>query len=135
MKNREHASRIRQLISTKLKERQFIERSLLKHREMIAACLIARHLGSSQEKRKTPSYYLSGKISGKTMLRHIKKEDLEHVRKRAEAWREFSSSLSRWRKLSNEIERLFRKVGRLQSEEPFMEHKPCAPFRKEASDE
>lgn len=126
MKNREYASRIRQLISKKLKERQFIEGSLLKHREMIAACLIARHLGSSQEKRKTPSYYLSGKISGKTVLRHIKKSELEQVRKGTGAWREFSSSLSRWRKLSNEIERLFRKLGKTQSEEPF---------RKEVSDE
>jgi hypothetical protein len=125
MKDREYASRIRQLISERLKERQFIERSLLKHREMIAACLIARHLGSSQEKRKTPSYYLSGKVSGKTVLRHVKKEDLEQVRKRAEAWREFSSSLSRWRKLNNEIEKLFRKLGKVQSEEPF---------KKEATD-
>jgi len=126
MKDREYASRIRQLISTKLKERHFIERSLLKHREMIAGCLIARYLGSSKEKRKTPSYYLSGKVSGKTVLRHVKKEDLEHVRKRAEAWREFSISIARWRKLNNEIERLFRKLGRAQSEEPF---------RKEVSDE
>lgn len=92
---------------------------------MIAACLIARHLGSSQEKRKTPSYYLSGKVSGKTVLRHVKKEDLEHVRKRAEVWREFSSSIARWRKPNDEIERLFRKLGRMQSEEPF---------KKEASD-
>lgn len=126
MKNREHASRIRQLISKRLKERQFIERSLLKHREMIAGCLIARYLGSSKEKRKTPSYYLSGKVSGKTVLRHIKKAELEQVRKGTEAWREFSSSLSRWRKLSNEIERLFRKLAKTQSEEPF---------RTEVSDE
>ena len=64
MEDREYASRIRQLISKRLKERQFIERSLLKHREMIAACLIARHLGSSQEKRKTPSYYLDHSYLG-----------------------------------------------------------------------
>jgi hypothetical protein len=119
MKDKELASRIRQLISKKLKERQFIEQSLLKHREMIAACLIARHLGSSREKRKTPSYYLSGKVFGKTVLRHVKKENLEHIRKRAAAWREFSSSIAGWRKLNNEIEKLFRKLGKVQSEEPF----------------
>jgi hypothetical protein len=125
MNDRVYASRIRQLISKRLKERQFIERSLLKHREMIAACLIARHLGSSQEKRKIPSYYLSGKVSGKTLLRYVKKDDLGRVRRGVEAWREFSSSLSRWRKLNNEIEKLFRKLGKVQSEEPF---------KKEATD-
>ena len=86
---------------------------------MIAGCLIARHLGFSQEKRKTPSYYLSGKVSGKTVLRHVKKRDLGRIRRGAEAWREYSRSMARWREVSNEIEKLFRKLGRVQSEDPW----------------
>jgi hypothetical protein len=119
MRDKNRASRIRQQISGKLRERRFIEGNLLKRRDMIAACLIARHLGSSEEKRKTPSYYLSGKVSGKTMLRHVRKEDLGRVRKRTEAWRKFSGLMAKWHKLDAEIGRLLRELGSAQSEKPF----------------
>ncbi len=122
MINKEEASRIRQAIFRKSKDRDFIEKVLLKHREeMITGCLIARNLGTALEKRKTPSYYLSGKVSGKTVLKYVKKDNLEGIRKRCEAWREFSSSIAKWRKLSKEVEELFRELGRVQSENPFSE--------------
>lgn len=119
MKDSDRASGIRQGISLKLKERQSVEVNLLKRRDMIAACLIARHLGSSEEKRKTPSHYLSGKVTGKTVLRHVRKEDLARVRKKTEAWREFSRIMAKWRKLDAEIGRLLKELGDAQSEKPF----------------
>lgn len=121
MINKEEASRIRQTIFKRSRDREFIEKVLLKHREMITGCLITRNLGTTVEKRKTPSYYLSGKVSGKTVLKYVRKDKLDRVRKRCEAWREFSKYIAKWRKLSKEIEELFRKLGRVQSENPFSE--------------
>lgn len=121
MINKELASRSRQTIFKKSRDRDFIEKVILKHREMITGCLITRNLGTAEEKRKRPSYYLSGKVSGKTVLKYVKKDNLERVRKRCEAWREFSISIAKWRKLSKEIEELFRELGRVQSKNPFSE--------------
>lgn len=121
MGDRISASHIRQKISQLILERQRIEKDLLRHRRMISACLIGRHLGTSSKKRRSLAYYLSGKISGKTILRYVKKVNLERIKKETLSWREYSQSMARWRKISDKMERLFRELGRVQAEEPFKE--------------
>ncbi|MFZ5985897.1 MAG: hypothetical protein ACOYWZ_02075 [Bacillota bacterium] len=113
------ASQIRQKISRKLEEKQTIERFLLEHREMIAGCLIERRLGTSVKKRSSPAYYLSGKISGKTILRYVKKGELRRIKEKVSQWRVFNRYLVRWWNISNEVRKLFRELGRVQSDEPF----------------
>jgi hypothetical protein len=121
MRDRIRASQIRQEISQLILKRQGIERSLLRRRRMISACLIRRNLGTTAKKRRSLAYYLSGRVSGKTILRYVRKGDLGRIKRETSAWQDYSNSVARWRKISDEIERLFRELGRVQSEEPFKE--------------
>jgi hypothetical protein len=68
--------------------------------------------------RKTPAYYLSKKIDGRTQLKYVRKEDTEIIRKRATSWKYFSANLSEYVRLSKEIESLFRKLAKLSIEIP-----------------
>jgi len=70
------------------------------------------------KKRKTPAYYLSKKVGGRTRLKYIKKDDIELVRKRTSSWKYYSLNLSEYVKISKEIEKLFRKIGALCIEIP-----------------
>ena len=44
---------------------------------------------------------------------------MARVRKKTEAWREFSRIMAKWRKLDAEIGRLLKELGDAQSEKPF----------------
>lgn len=99
-------------------EREKLEKILMKRRTMIDACLIERYLGTKQKKRGEPAYYLSWKEEGqKTKLEYVRKTNLYQVKKKAIQWREFSSAMSKWVKISNAIERNFRSLGEAQIEE------------------
>lgn len=121
MMDRQIASQTRQIISRKVREREFIEKSLLKHTEMVVASLIERKLGTSIKKRSSSAYYLSGKVSGKTILKYVRKGELLQVKKKTLQWREFTNYLVRWQKINDEIGELFKELGKAQSEEPFKE--------------
>ncbi|MEW6619453.1 MAG: hypothetical protein AB1422_08990 [bacterium] len=121
MKDRQMANQIRQKISRKLEEKQDMEKALLRHREMIMVCLIKRRLGTSAKKRSSSAYYLSGKISGKTKLKYVKKQELLRMKKETSQWCEFNRYLTKWWKISNEVRELFRELGKAQSKEPFRE--------------
>lgn len=98
------------------KERKRFEDSALKHRRMIDACLIERYLGTRKKKRITPAFYLSRKIKGKTKLKYVKKVDLAKIRRKTEAWREYSLLIHRITVLNHRIEKLFRRLGTAQIE-------------------
>jgi hypothetical protein len=114
--NRKKASKIRQKITMLRKERKRFEESALKHRRMIDACLIERYLGTSKRKRTTPAFYLSRKIKGKTKLKYVKKAELTQVRRKTDAWREYSLLIQRISALNYRIEKLFRQLGKSQIE-------------------
>ena len=114
--NKQKAIRIRKEISLLWKERMGLENSILRPQRMIDACLIERYLGTREKKRKTPAFYLSQKIEGKTNLEYIKKTEVAKVKKKTEAWREYSLLMQRIVSLNRRIERLLRELGKSQVE-------------------
>jgi hypothetical protein len=107
-------SRIRQRIDRLLVQRHKLERALLGQRHsMLDACLVARRRLAGGKIRKTPAFYLSRKVQGKTTLTYVRKEDLPNVRRQTDRWRRFSSALAQWVRVNDEIERSLRALGKV----------------------
>jgi hypothetical protein len=106
---------VRRRLEPLLRRRQELERSLRQPRPgMIAACLVERRVLAGGKRRQTPAYYLSAKADGKTVLTYVRAEHLQAVRKATDRWRSFAADLARWVKLSAQIERLWRDLGKAQ---------------------
>ena len=88
MSQRDRASRLRQEIGQLAAEWNHLQKRMLRPGRMIRASLIARHLGTREKKRSSTAYYLSWAEGGKTILRHVAKEDVEGTRGKVAAWRE-----------------------------------------------
>ena len=112
-KNNEGISKIKAKIAYLTTRREAYEKYLLARHKMINASFVEMKTLSGGKKRKTPAYYLSRKIDGVTKLKYIRKDDIDIVRKRATAWKYYSLNLSKYVKISKEIEELFRKLGAL----------------------
>ena len=117
MEKRRQASLTRKRIAELRRERDRLEEKLLRRRHMIQASLVKRFLGNRERKRKKPYWYLSRAIQGKTILSYVRFSDLIKIKKKARAWKEFSSTLSQWVKVTRHLERLLRHLGEVQSEE------------------
>jgi len=87
-----------------------LERAILRVDEMIDACLVEQRLGPT---RRGPYSYLSRKVDGKTRLTYVKAEELPRVQKLTDRWRAFSRSVAEWVKVSRQIEKALRRLGRL----------------------
>lgn len=112
---KKNPSKIRKEILSFSISRKELEEKLMKHREMIDACLIQVYLGTKKKKRKKPTYYLSWKEAGqKTKLEYVKEGDLYKVEKRTKQWKEYSRLMKRWRRITYEIEKKFIELGRCQ---------------------
>jgi len=77
-------------------------------RPMVQASLIERHFKPGQ----APKYYLSIPTTPYSWHMYVRKDQLDHYRRRAQAWREFSNAMSDWVKTNKEIERLLRQLGK-----------------------
>lgn len=96
--------------------RERLEKKLLTRQQgMIAACLVGRLELAGGKLRRTPAFYLSRKLNGKTKLTYVRKNQLAAVRQGADRWREFSSTLAEWVKLIALMEKLFRDLGKAQT--------------------
>ena len=93
-----------------------IKERLLRPQRMIAASLIERHLGTSAHKRPSSAFYLSVGEGGRTRLTYVPKKDVERVRLRTEAWREYREGVRRFRGLADRLMRLLRELGDVQAE-------------------
>lgn len=120
---KEEASLTRKKIAELRTERNNLEEKLLRRRHMIQASLVKRFLGTRERKRKKPYWYLSRAIEGKTILSYVRFSDLIKIKKKAGAWKEFSSTLAQWVKVTGHLERLLRHLGEVQSEEYKPEEK------------
>ena len=118
MPDSRRASRIRQQIARLHAERSTVEAALLRHRRMLAAGLIARHLGTAEAKRASVAFYLSWARAGRTRLAHVPKGRLGRVRALTEAWREYRAALRRWRELAARLDALWAELGEAQAERP-----------------
>ncbi len=125
MKNQKQASLSRKRIVELRKQRDKLEEKLLKRRDMIRASLVKRFLGTTEKKRERAYWYLSRAIAGKTILKYVRFGDLGKVSKKTKAWKEFSSTLAQWVKVTRYLEKLLRQLGEMQSEkyEPEEERK------------
>ena len=112
------ASRIRQQVARLQVERSTVEEALLHRRRMLAAGLIARHLGTTEAKRASVAFYLSWARAGRTRLVHVPKGRLGRVRGLTEAWREYRAALRRWRELTARLDALWAELGEAQAERP-----------------
>jgi len=116
--NEENISKLKAKIKYLMKQRGLSEKYLLAHHALINASFIKMDALSHGKKRKTPAYYLSGKIDGVTRLTYIKTKDLALVKRRATAYKYYMLNLSKFVKLSKEIEASFRELSFLLIEIP-----------------
>ena len=112
------ASQLRQRILKLASELLAVQKDLLRRRQMIAASLVERHLGSTEEKRSSSAFYLSFLEEGRTRLVYVPRDRLDAVRAQVEAWREYRAGVRRWRELSLAIYRLWRELGQAQAQDP-----------------
>ncbi len=118
MPDSRRASRIRQQIVRLQAERSGVEEELLRHRRMLAASLIGRHLGRREAKRVSVAFYLSWARQGRTRLAYVPKGGLGRVRALTGAWREYRAALRRWRELTGRLDALWAELGEAQAKRP-----------------
>jgi len=123
MSKRDRASRLRQEIGHLAVEWNHLQKRMLRPDRMIPASLVARHLGTREEKRASTAYYLSWAKGGKTILRHVAKEEVEGVRMKVEAWRAYRQRLRQCRQIAERLLELLDQLGQEQAERPGPEER------------
>ena len=118
MSQRDRASRLRQEIGQLAAEWNDLQRQMLRPGRMLPASLIARHLGTREQKRDSTACYLSWAERGKTLLRHVAKEEVGRVRLKVRAWREYRRRLRRCRQIARRLVELLDQLGQEQAERP-----------------
>jgi hypothetical protein len=114
MRANPQASKLRQEIRRLAGERRRLERILTEPKAMLNACLIARRKLAGGRKRRTPAWYLSRKVAGRTRLEYVRQSEAAGIRRQTEAWRRFARALAGWVKVSRDLERRWRRLGRVQ---------------------
>ena len=116
--NEDNISKLKAKIKYLMKQRSLSEKYLLAHHSLINASFIKMDSLAHGKKRKTEAYYLSRKVDGKTKLTYVKAKDLSLVKRRATAYKYYLINLSKFVKLSKEIEASFRELAILSLEIP-----------------
>jgi len=102
----------RKKVSLLMRKRRQLERIAMGRSPMVAASFMPRRL--------TPggplAHYLSASIEGQSRHRYVRKSEVEYWRKRALAWKDFLKAMASWVKVSREIEKELREIGRLRCE-------------------
>lgn len=99
---------LRQKIRFLIKRRFNLERTAMGFVPMLKASLLERRF----RKNGPVAYYLSiSNPQSTSRHRYVRKADAEKVRRQTEAWREFSQTMTKWVKVSKEIESLLRRIG------------------------
>ena len=124
MSRRDRASRLRQEIGRLAGEWNQAQKQMLRPGRMIPASLIARHLGTRERKRVSTAYYLSWAERGKTILRHVAKEEVEGARVKVQSWRAYRRRLRRCREIAGRLLELLDQLGQEQAERPTEEGPP-----------
>ena len=107
-------SGLRRKIAELQANREELERTLVRRRRMLDACLVEKYGLAGGKRRRSPAYYLSRKVRGRTTLDYVPKGELARIRRATDAWREFSSTMAQWVKLHQRLERCMRELGRAQ---------------------
>ena len=102
----------RKKVEILVRKRNRLERIAMGRSPMVAASFMPRRLRPGGP----VVYYLSASIKGESRHRYIRKGEVEYWRKRASAWRRFMKAMVSWVKVSKEIEKELREIGRLRCE-------------------
>ena len=116
MKQGQKAAKLRKQIKFQLKKAAKLQAEMLPPKEMIAGSLIKRYLGTKENKRVSPAFYLSGFKNGKTTLKHVSKRDVETVKIQVLAWRKYRQDLKRWQQLTRIIWEDLKQLGKAQDQ-------------------
>ena len=116
--NEENISQLKAKLRYLINQRSNSEKYLLAHHNLINASFIKMETLSGGKKRKTPAYYLSRKISGKTKLTYVKSSDVLIVKRRALSYKYYMQNLAKFVKLSRQIEASFRELMSLSIKIP-----------------
>ena len=102
----------RQEVNLLIRKRARFERIAMGRSSMVAASFMPRRF-----KPGGPAlYYLSASIHGESRHRYVRKGEAPYWRKRATAWHGFIKAMASWVKVSREIEKELREIGRLRCE-------------------
>jgi hypothetical protein len=93
-------------------KREELERLAQAHDNMVAGSLVERRFRPNGP----AAYYLSIPTEHNSWHRYIRKDELEHFRIRAEAWRKFVHAMARWVLVNKAIEKELRSLGRERCE-------------------
>jgi hypothetical protein len=107
--NRHKLSLLRSRLRDLLREREACEKVALQHHPMVAASFLERTFRPSQ---KRPYYYLSAPMAGVSRHRYVPASQAPLWRGRAYEWLRYRKAMTRWVRLSREIERALRAMGR-----------------------
>jgi hypothetical protein len=102
----------RKKVEILVRKRNHLERIAMGRSPMVAASFMPRRLRPGGP----VVYYLSASIKGESRHRYIRKGEVEYWRKRASAWRRFMKAMVSWVKVSKEIEKELREIGKLRGE-------------------
>jgi hypothetical protein len=102
----------RKKVEILVRKRNHLERIAMGRSPMVAASFIPRRIRPGGP----VVYYLSASIKGESRHRYIRKGEVEYWRKRASAWRRFMKAMVSWVKVSKEIKKELREIGKLRGE-------------------
>ena len=102
----------RKKVSHLIRKRARFERIALGRSPMVAASFMPRKLRPGG----SVVYYLSASIQGESRHRYVRKGEVSYWRKRALTWRGFMKAIASWVKVSREIEKELREIGRWRCE-------------------
>lgn len=108
MKTKLQLAKLRQRVRAIKARRNVLEYIAMGHPPMVQASLIERHFQPGH----APRYYLSIPTTPYSWHMYVRKDRLEHYRRRAQAWREFSNAMAEWVRTNKAIERLLRQLGK-----------------------
>ena len=122
MIKKELPDKLRKRISSQVEELAKLQKQMLMPRQMLAASLIKRYLGTSIHKRISEAFYLSWAKEGRTYLQLIPKSQVDQVCMQVEGWKVYRGKLRQWQKLTKSIGQDLKKLGKIQSKRKLSEY-------------
>ncbi len=116
MEQEQKTTKLRKQINFQFEKLAKLQAEMLSSKEMIAASLIKRYLGTKEQKRVSPAFYLSVFKNGRTTLKHVSKRNVELVKIQVMAWKKYREDLKRWRKLTQIIWQDLKQLGKMQNQ-------------------
>ncbi len=102
-------AKLRQRIRGLKTRRNTLEHTAMAHHPMVGASLIERRF----RRTRSISYFLSIPTPENVAWhRYVRKNELDHFRRRAGAWREFVHAMAEWVLINKEIEQSMRRLGK-----------------------